>query len=100
MPSLSGVELLLLALNDVKLDTVPTSFDWRRKKKTEGKRKIKKMISMKSNITAVALVLLLASIARVSEGQASFDVLKYGAKADGTTDISQVHEKEAFNELD
>ncbi|RVW37638.1 Polygalacturonase [Vitis vinifera] len=44
-------------------------------------------MGMKLNTTAIALVLLLASAAEVSEG-ASFDVTKHGAKADGS-DISQ-----------
>lgn len=56
------------------------------------KGKEKKM-GMKLNTTAIALVLLLASAAEVSEG-ASFDVTKHGAKADGS-DISQV--REPFN---
>ena len=44
---------------------------------------------MKLNITATSLMLLLASAAEVS-CDTIFDVTKYGARADGNTDVSQV----------
>ncbi|WJZ99657.1 hypothetical protein VitviT2T_018080 [Vitis vinifera] len=45
-------------------------------------------MGMKLNITATSLMLLLASAAEVS-CDTIFDVTKYGARADGNTDISQ-----------
>lgn len=48
---------------------------------------------MKLNIAAISLLLLLASVAEVS-GDTYFDVTKYGAQADGKTDISQVKDDE------
>ncbi|CBI28392.3 unnamed protein product, partial [Vitis vinifera] len=48
----------------------------------------KEKMGMKLNITATSLMLLLASAAEVS-CDTIFDVTKYGARADGNTDISQ-----------
>ncbi|KAJ9686855.1 hypothetical protein PVL29_015626 [Vitis rotundifolia] len=45
-------------------------------------------MGMKLNITAISLLLLLTSVAEVS-ADTYFDVTKYGAQADGKTDISQ-----------
>lgn len=53
-------------------------------------------MTTKLNTAAIALVLLLASAAEISEGGgsggATFDVMKHGAKADGKTDNTKVRE--------
>lgn len=47
------------------------------------------MAVTKSNAIAIAVVLLLASLAEVCEA-GLFNVVRFGAKADGRTDISKV----------
>nr|CAN65676.1 hypothetical protein VITISV_002011 [Vitis vinifera] len=54
----------------------------------QTKKRETENIGMKLNIAAISLLLLLTSVAEVS-GDTYFDVTKYGAQADGKTDISQ-----------
>ena len=54
----------------------------------KGEERDKEKMGLKLNITATSLLLLLASAAKVS-GDINFDVTKYGARADGNSDISQ-----------
>lgn len=85
-----GVELLLLQYKSVSKEwgftIVAYRFYQTKKRETEN-------IGMKLNIAAISLLLLLASVAEVS-GDTYFDVTKYGAQADGKTDISQVKDDE------
>ena len=57
-----------------------------KEKKTKAKEK---KMGMKLHPTAIALLLLLASAAELSDA-ALYDVTKYGGKPDGKTDLSQV----------
>lgn len=41
-------------------------------------------------ITATAALLLLSSISSIGNTQQAFDIMKYGAKADGVTGIDKV----------
>ena len=55
----------------------------------QSKREDEEKMVLKFNIMVTSLLFLLASVVHVSSDTV-FDVTKYGARADGVTDVSQV----------